>query len=80
MLKDPFDIIIYFGSKRSQVSKISENKEILYYVINGIHWNQNKVNVDNVFAYNVAINVINDNENQEPKSIKGCRQRNNWSQ
>ena len=64
MLKDPSGIIIYFGSKRSQVSKISENKEILYYVINGIHWNQNKVNVDNVFAYNVALNAINDNENE----------------
>lgn len=26
---------------------------------------QNKVNVYNVFAYNVTLNVINDNENQE---------------
>ena len=40
---------------------------ISYYTVNGIWWNQNKVNIDNVFAYNVELNVINDidNVNQE---------------
>lgn len=35
---------------------MSENKEILW-------WDRNKVNVDNVFAYNATLNIINDNDN-----------------
>jgi hypothetical protein len=30
------------------------------------------------FANNIALNVINDNEDQEPRSIKECRQSENW--
>ena len=42
MLKDLSDIIIYFGSRRTQVPKISEKKEISYYVMNGIQLNCTK--------------------------------------
>jgi len=56
--------IIYFSFRRTQVPEISENKDILYYVMNEIWCNRNKVNVDNVFAYNTMLNVINDNDNE----------------
>jgi len=65
MLKDFFEIIIYFSSRRTQVHEISKNKEISYYIMNGIWWNWNKVRVDNVFSYNVALNVINDNDYED---------------
>jgi hypothetical protein len=32
-----------------------------------------KVNVDNVFAYNIALYVMSDNEDHELKSIKNYR-------
>jgi len=38
--------------------------------------NHTKVKVDNIFVYNVVLNVMNDNEDQESKSIKDCKQRN----
>ncbi|KAK4380786.1 hypothetical protein Sango_3031000 [Sesamum angolense] len=67
--------------EETQVPEIHDNEEIsINYVLNGICWNRNKVIVDDIFAYNVALNVIHDNEDHEPKSIQECRQRNNWPQ
>jgi hypothetical protein len=48
------------------------------YVTSGIEWNRNNVNVDDVFAYKIALDIINDNEDHEPRSIKDCRQSENW--
>lgn len=33
---------------------------------------------DNVLAYNVALNIMQDNEDLEPLSIEECRQRKDW--
>jgi len=53
------------------VPKIYENKEIsINYVTTGIQWNRHEINVDDIFAYNLALNVINDNEDQEPEGEK----------
>jgi len=63
MLKDSSDIFIYFSSKRTQLLEISEIKEISYCVMSEIWWNENKINFDNIFAYNVVFNEIHDNDN-----------------
>jgi hypothetical protein len=56
-----------------------ENEEIsTNYIMSGIRWNRNKIDVDDKFANHVALNVINDDEDLEPKSLKECRQRNDW--
>ena len=34
--------------------------------------------IDYVFAYNVATNIMQDNEDYEPKFVIECRQRNDW--
>lgn len=46
--------------------------------MNGIWWNKNKVNIDNVFVYIIALKVININEDHESKSTKDGRQSENW--
>ena len=62
-----------------QVPEIVENDKIsINYVINHKIWNRNKANIDEVFAYNVAKDVISDNDDQEPMTIEDCRQRNDW--
>ena len=77
--KDSFDIINYSIPEEPQVPKIVENDEIsINYVMNHITWNWNKVNIDEAFIYNVAIDVISDNEDQKPITIEDCRQRNDW--
>jgi len=63
--KDSFDIINGSVSEEPQVPEIVENDEIsINYVMNHIIWNQNEVNIDETFTYNIAMNAMNDNEDQ----------------
>ena len=79
ILKESSSIINDSISKETQVPEICENDEIsINYVLNGIRWDRNKVNVDDTFTYNVVHDVMNDNEDHEPKSMKDCMQRNDW--
>ena len=41
-------------------------------------WNRKDIIIDDVFAYSVAINVMTENDDFEPKSIDECRQRKDW--
>jgi len=63
--KDSFDIINDSVPKEPQVPRFVENDDIsINYVMNHIIWNQNKVNIDKTFTYNIVMNVMNDNEDQ----------------
>ena len=42
--------------------------------MNEIRLNRDEVNVDNIFAHNKALYVIDDNEDHELKSIENYRQ------
>jgi len=65
ILKDSFDIINGLVPEEPQVLEIVENDEIsINHVMNHIIWNQNEVNIDETFTYNIVMNVINDNEDQ----------------
>jgi len=65
ILKYSFDIINDLISKKPQVPKNVKNDEIsINYVMNKIIWNQNKFSIDKTFAYNIAMNVMSDNEDQ----------------
>jgi len=78
--KESHDIIdISVPEETDQVPEIHENKEIsINYVTNGRQWNRREINVDDIFAYNIALNMINDNEDHEPMTIKDCKQSENW--
>jgi len=79
ILKYSFDIINDLISKKPQVPKNVKNDEIsINYVMNKIIWNQNKFSIDKTFAYNIAMNVMSDNEDQWPMIIEDFRQRNDW--
>jgi len=63
--KGSFDIINDSVLKEPQVHKIVKSDEIsINYVMNNIIWNQNKVNIEETFTYNITMNVMNDNEDQ----------------
>lgn len=73
------DIIDISISKETQVPEIIENTEIsINYVMDGIQWNRHEIEVDDIFAFKIALESINDDEDQEPKSVKECAQRNDW--
>ena len=47
------------------------------YVQNGIIWNRNETRVDEIFAYAIAIEVINEKD-YVPKTPEECMHRNDW--
>lgn len=60
-------------------SQVPDNEEIsINYVMTGKRWNRNEIDVDDIFAYHIACNIVKDDEDHEPKCINECRQRNDW--
>ena len=59
--------------------QVPENEEIsINYIMSRQVWNRNKIDVDDIFAYNIALNVIENEEDQEPKSVNECMHRKDW--
>ncbi|KAI3692362.1 hypothetical protein L6452_32176 [Arctium lappa] len=59
--------------------QVPENEEIsINYIMSRKVWNRNKTDVDDIFAYNIALNVIENEEDQEPKSVNECMHRKDW--
>ena len=50
-----------------------DNENSINYVMIGKRWNRTNVIVDNIFAYNVALDILSVNEDFEPKSIEECQ-------
>ena len=62
--------------EEDQVPKNVEIEEIsINYVVTGKKWNRNNIVVDENFAYNVALDIMMEDEDFEPKSIEECRRR-----
>ncbi|GJW57401.1 retrovirus-related pol polyprotein from transposon TNT 1-94 [Tanacetum coccineum] len=59
--------------------RVPENEEILInYVMSRKIWNRNEINVDDTFAYNVELKVMENDEDHEPKSVPECKNRYDW--
>ena len=76
ILGSPEETIDMTGRIVSEENQVPDNEEIFIdYVMSGIKWNRNQIDVDDIFACNVALDVINNKEDYEPKSIDECKQR-----
>jgi hypothetical protein len=59
--------------------QVPENNEIsINYVSTGEILDRNKIVVDNIFSFKVAIDIIRSNDDIEPKTVEECRRRNDW--
>ena len=56
---------------------IDNNEISINYVLSGKQWNRKHVDMDDLFAYEVALELM-DNEDHEPTSIYECMQRPDW--
>ena len=60
-------------------AQVLENFEIsINYVHNREKWDQNKVIINNIFAFQMALDIIRNDENLEPQNVEECRNRNDW--
>ena len=59
--------------------QVPENNEIsISYVHRGDKWDQNNFDVNNIFAFQVALDIIQNDDDPEPQNTNECRQRNDW--
>lgn len=59
--------------------QVPENEEIsINYSMSEKILDRNKIDVDDNFACNMALDVMNEKEDHEPKSMEQCRQREDW--
>ncbi|KAI3821171.1 hypothetical protein L1987_08729 [Smallanthus sonchifolius] len=59
--------------------KVPENEEIsINYIMSRKVWNRNQIDVDDTFSYNVALEIMENNEDHEPISVEECKQRHDW--
>ena len=62
-----------------QVPENCKNDEIsINYVFTGEKWDRNKTIVNEIFAYNVVLNIMHESKDLKPRSVEECRQRNDW--
>ena len=58
---------------------VHNNEEIsINYIHKGKIWNRNTTLIDDAFSFQVATDIINNDEDQEPQNIDECRRRNDW--
>ena len=58
----------------------NENEEFsINYVSTRKKWNRNNLVVDNIFSYNVAVEIMQQDADLEPRYVNEGRQRNDWS-
>ena len=55
----------------------NENEISINYVQNSTIWNRNETRVNDIFAYAIATDVINEND-YVPKTLEECMHRNDW--
>ena len=60
--------------------QVLENNEIsIHYVSIGDIWDRNKIVVDNVFSFKIAIDITGCNDlEMEPQFVEECQHRNYW--
>ena len=59
--------------------RVYNNEEIsINYIHKGKIWNRNTTLIDDAFSFQVATDIINNDEDQEPQNIDECRRRNDW--
>ena len=63
----------------SEEVQVLENNEIsVIYVHRGEKWDRNNFDVTNIFAFQVALDIIQNNDDPEPQNTNEYRQRNDW--
>ena len=41
-------------------------------------WDRNKVIINNSFSFQMALDIIRNDENPEPQNVEECQNRNDW--
>jgi len=64
--------------EETKIPNSLKNEISLNYITSEKIWNRDKVIIIDVFAYNLVIEVMDKNEDQEPHSVEECKERKDW--
>ena len=70
--------------KLTSDKKVKENKttkdnnEISINYVTRKRWNRTNIVVVNIFAYNIDLDIISENEDPKQKSVEKCQERKYW--
>ena len=60
-------------------AQIPKNSEIsISYVNKGDKWDRNNIVINNIFAFQVALNIRRNDEDPEPQNVEECQNINDW--
>ena len=60
-------------------AQVPKNSEIsISYVHKGDKWDRNNTVINNIFAFQVALDIIRNDEDPEPQNVEECRNKNDW--
>lgn len=77
--KEPENVIVEEIPLEDKEPKKVENDEIsMSFTTSGKIWDRKSIIVDNVFAYNIAVEITSLDDEMEPRSVEECKQRNDW--
>ena len=48
------------------------------YVYKGYKWDRNDIVINNIFVFQVALDIIRNDDNFEPQNMEECRHINGW--
>ena len=58
---------------------VHNNEEIsINYIHEGRIWDRNTTHINDAFSFQVAMDIIKNDEDQKPQNVNECRHRNNW--
>ena len=61
--------------EETKIPNCSKDEISLNYVMSGKICNRDKVIINDALAYNLALEVMDNNEDQEPHSVEECKER-----
>ena len=62
-----------------EIVPVHNNEEIsINYIHKGKIWDQNTALMDDTFSFQVAMDIISNDEDQEPQNMKERRRQNDW--
>ena len=69
----------HIEQKAPKEAQVPKNCEIsVSYVHTREKWDRNNIFINNIFTFQVAYEVIRNDENTEPRNVEECRHRNDW--
>ena len=62
-----------------RIRYLKHNEISIHYVHTGEIWDRNKIVVNNIFSYKVALDITRSNANEYgPQTVGECQRRNDW--